>query len=379
MIYLNNAATSYPKPDVVKKAFIDALDDLPPGQFRSTASGDGADIFSACRQRLGALMGIAQTDRIFFTSGSTEGLNSIFYGLGICADEMITTVTEHNSVLRPLCNLKGIKGRPVFLPCDKNGSVDPELFEIEAKKGKAKAIVLNHCSNVTGAIQDAGSVGEIAKKYGLIYILDVSQSAGCLEIKADEWNVDALAFTGHKSLMGLQGTGGYYVRKELPFIPMKFGGTGLDSRRIVYENGEYEYETGTLNSTGIAALSAALGWIEELSIETIARKERELSDQLINGLSDIRSIRIFGRELKERGPVISFDMEGLLPSDLAYILQNSFEIVTRAGLHCAPLIHEHIGSGERGTLRVSFSYLNTASEIEELLSALKETEASVRG
>ena len=378
MIYLNNAATSYPKPDIVKKTFMDALDELPPGQFRSATAGDGSDVFSVCRQRLGALMGIAETHRIFFTSGSTESLNTIFYGLGVRADEIITTVTEHNSVLRPLCNLSGIKGKPIFLTCDKNGTIDPGLFEAEAKKGRAKAIVLNHCSNVTGAIQDAGAVGEIAKKYGLVYILDVSQSAGCIDIRADEWNVDALAFTGHKSLMGLQGTGGYYVRKGLTFLPMKYGGTGLDSRRIVYEDGEYEYETGTQNSTGVAALSAALGWINDLGTDAIAHKEKDLSDQLIEGMSDIKSIHIFGRELKERGPVVSFDMEGLLPSDLAYILQNSFDIVTRAGLHCAPLIHEHIGSGERGTLRVSFSYLNKATEIEELLTALKETEAAVR-
>lgn len=372
MIYFNNSATSYPKPEIVKKTYLDSLIAPPSGQFRSALAYDDADIFSACRERLGNLMGIEQTDRIFFASGSTEGLNALFYGLGISADEIITTVTEHNSVLRPLYNIPSLKGEPVLLPCDKNGFVAPELFEAEAKKRKYRAIVLNHCSNVTGAVQDAKTIGEIAKRYDLICILDVSQSAGCLEIKADEWKVDALAFTGHKSLMGLQGTGGYYVRSGLYFTPLKFGGTGLDSSRIRYDGQGYEYEVGTQNSAGIAALSAAVKWVGDLGIDAIVRKEKRLSERLIEGLSAIDGIRIFGRELKERGPVVSFNMEGFVPSDLAYILQNSFDIVTRAGLHCAPLIHEHIGSGESGTLRVSFSYFNTEAEVDELILALKE-------
>ncbi|MBQ7583442.1 MAG: aminotransferase class V-fold PLP-dependent enzyme [Lachnospiraceae bacterium] len=371
MIYLNNAATSYPKPDIVKKAYTDALDNLPSGQYRSAKAADDADVFSLCRKRLGGLLGIAQSDRIYFASGSTEGLNSLISGFGISSDDIITTVTEHNSVLRPLYNLPRIKGEPVLLPCDKNGYVSPESFEKEAKKGKAKAFILNHCSNVTGAIQDVSSFGEIAGRYGIIFILDVSQSAGCLEIKADEWGVDALAFTGHKSLMGLQGTGGFYVREGLPLIPLKFGGTGLDSRRIKYGDGDYEYEAGTQNSAGIAALSAAVEWVLRQGVDEIHKKEVLLSKCLMDGLSEISGMHVFGEGLSDRGPVVSFTPESLAPSDLAYILQNSFDIVTRAGLHCAPLIHEHIGSGEKGTLRVSFSYLNNEEDVDALLDAIR--------
>nr|MCR5409830.1 aminotransferase class V-fold PLP-dependent enzyme [Lachnospiraceae bacterium] len=307
-----------------------------------------------------------------FTSGSTEGLNAIIAGLGIEASRIITTATEHNSVLRPLYNLPGIGGSPVLLPCDENGTVSPEALEEKAKNGDFAAFILNHCSNVTGAIQDAGAFGEIAKRYGLIHILDVSQSAGCMEIKADEWGVDALAFTGHKSLMGPQGTGGYYVRDGIKIRPLKYGGTGFDSSRLLYDEDTYEYETGTLNIPGIEVLSEALRWVLDTGVDNIREKERQLTDCLISELEKTDGIRIFGKDLKDRGPVVSFTSGILPPSDIAYILQNSFGIVTRAGLHCAPLIHEHIGSGNKGTLRVSFSYFNEKGDVDALIAALRE-------
>nr|MCR5775574.1 aminotransferase class V-fold PLP-dependent enzyme [Lachnospiraceae bacterium] len=287
MIYLNNAATSYPKPESVIKAYTDALRSLPSGQFRSAGVSDNADSFSLCRQRLGRLMGIEKWDRIYFSSGSTEGLNALIAGLGIRADQVISTVTEHNSVLRPLYNLREDTGEPVLLHCNENGMVNPELFEAEAQQGRAKAVILNHCSNVTGAIQDIKAFGEIAKTYGLIFILDVSQSAGCMAIEADESNVDALAFTGHKSLMGVQGTGGYYVREGLELKPFKYGGTGLDSRKIRYDGTDYEYEPGTQNAPGIAALAEAANRILEKGIDKIRAKEKALSDRLIEGLSSM--------------------------------------------------------------------------------------------
>ena len=372
MIYLNNSATSYPKPEAVKKALTEAMEKLPPGQYRSAASSDSTDILPECRRLLGGILGIGKHERIYFTSGSTEGLNAVISGLGIKAEEIITTVTEHNSVLRPLYNLPGIAGEPVLLPCNEDGYVDPGLFEKEAKRGRAKAIILNHCSNVTGAVQDAAAIGNTAKRYGLYFILDVSQSAGCMEIKADEWNVDALAFTGHKSLMGPQGTGGYYFREGIRMKPLIYGGTGYDSRRISYTDDEYEYEVGTQNGPGIAALSAAVQWVAGQGIERIAEREKELTDRLIEGLASVSGVHIIGQKLDRRGPVVSFTSDKLPPSDLAYILQNSYEIVTRAGLHCAPLIHDHIGSGEQGTLRISFSYFNPEDDVDELLSALRE-------
>ena len=371
LVYLNNAATSYPKPECVTEIAVRKMNALPSGQFRSAGILDDGDVFTECRQRIGHIIGTAEADRIFFSSGATESLNAIFIGLGINATEIITTVTEHNSVLRPLYNLPDIKGEPVLLPCDVCGRVDPERFEAEAKKGRTKVLVLNHCSNVNGTIQDAGAFGEIAAKYGIFFILDASQSAGCIPVYADEWRVDALAFTGHKSMLGLQGTGGYYIRSGIPFQPMRYGGTGLDSSRIRYDDGVYEYETGTQNAMGIAALSEAAGYILDTGIENIADREHSIREYTKERLEAIPGVHIIPAA-DECGPVISLVSDMLMPSDLAYILQNSYEIVTRAGLMCAPLIHKYIGSGDNGTVRVSFSCFQTTDDIDRLAEALRE-------
>ncbi len=370
--YLNNAATSFPKPENVRLAVAERINALPSGQFRSAGISDNGDIFSECRERLKKILNIKDPDRIFFSSGATESLNAVFAGLEIGAEHIITTVTEHNSVLRPLYNLPGIKGEPVLLPCDEKGYVSPEMLEKEAKKGKAKAVVLNHCSNVTGSIQDAASFGGIAKRYGLIFILDASQSAGCIPIEAEKWGVDALIFTGHKSLMGLQGTGGHYVREGLRFKPYKYGGTGLDSSRIKYTDDKYEYETGTQNALGIAALSAAAGFILEKGIDNIAEKENEIREYAEDRLSGIKGIRLIPAGGSGKGPVLSFVSELLSPGDLSYILQNSFNIVTRAGLMCAPLIHKYLGTEEKGTVRISFSLFQERKDIDRLTEALRE-------
>lgn len=372
MIYLNNAATSYPKPREVLEAFDKTVNDVPFGQFRSSETAGSADIVADCKEHIGELLGIEDRDRIYMTSGSTEALNTILNGLSVPAGQIIATAAEHNSVLRPLYNLSGDPGEPRILPCDENALVAPELFEKEARTGKYKVIVLNHCSNVTGAVQDAAAFGEIAKKYGLTFVIDVSQSAGCLPVMADAWQADALAFTGHKSLLGLQGTGGLYVREGVALKPLKYGGTGLDSSRLRYEEGQYEYEAGTQNIAGIAALSAGINYILKEGIDPIMRHESELLMYLISCLKEISGITVYGGGLKTRGPVLSLNMEKLSSADLAYILQNSFGIVTRAGLHCSPLIHPYIGSGEKGTLRISVSCFNRREDIDALVQALKE-------
>ena len=230
--------------------------------------------------------------------------------------------------------------------------------------------MLNHCSNVTGAVQDADAFGEIAKRYGLLFLVDVSQSAGALPVEADRWKADGLAFTGHKSLFGMQGTGGFYIRAGVPFIPYRFGGTGRDSNVIRYADGDYEFEAGTQNAPGIAALLAASDLLLTKGIDQIRAEEQKLAEHLICGLSEISGITIYGKELPFRGPLISITSKRLPPSDLAYILQNSYGIVTRAGLQCAPLIHDYIGSGEKGTLRISFSFRNTTEEADALQKEL---------
>ena len=371
MIYFNHAATSWPKPEEVKNAYMEAMNGLPSGQFRSAGVSDNGEIFGTCRARLARLLGTGETDRIFFTSGSTESLNLLFAGLKVPASSIITTAAEHNSVLRPLYNLTQIKGEPVVLPCDERGLLDPALFEEAAKKGKARAIVVNHCSNVTGAVQAMASIGEIAKRYGLLFVVDASQSAGCLPVEADLWRADAVAFTGHKSLLGPQGTGGFYLRSGVPFVPAKFGGTGLDSRRIVYEDGDFELEVGTQNACGIAALSAAAELLLSIGVSRIREKEKELTGRLKEGFRAFPGLRLIDAG-EDQGPVVSVQPLSLKPSDLAYILQNSYGIVTRAGLQCAPLIHEYLGTAPEGTLRISVGWSNTMEEIETFLGAMEE-------
>ncbi|MCR5108827.1 MAG: aminotransferase class V-fold PLP-dependent enzyme [Lachnospiraceae bacterium] len=371
-IYLNNAATSYPKPDCVKELALKNINALPSGQFRSAGVSDNGDIFLECRRKLALILGVEESERIFFTSGATESLNTLLSGIGVNASEIITTVTEHNSVLRPLYNLPGIKGEPMLLPCDKEGVVSPGHFEDLAKTGRGKVLILNHCSNVNGTVQDAEAFGKIAKKYGLIYIIDASQSAGCMRIDADAWSADAIAFTGHKSLLGLQGSGGYYIRSGIPFVPMKYGGTGRDSEKLRYDGGDYEYETGTQNSLAIAALSEAARFILERGIENIEKRESEIRQYAKKRLSEIKGIFVFPSPEEKSGPVLSFSSEILPPSDISYILQNSYGIVTRSGLMCAPLMHEYIGSGKKGTVRISFSIFQKEEDIDSLCEALKE-------
>lgn len=376
MIYLNNAATTYPKPQCVQDACTAVFHKLPGGQFRSADSSERRNVFGDCQKKLGKLFGIRETERIHFTSGSTEALNKILYGLGIPASQILTTATEHNSVLRPLYNIPSIKGEPAIVPCDRRGRVSPE--EIKRRlTPDIRAVIINHCSNVTGYIQKMDEIAGIVKERKLLLIVDISQSAGCIPVDADSWGADAVAFTGHKSLFGLQGSGGYYIRGDMVFSPMFFGGSGKDSSRLIYSAENYEYDTGTQNGIGIEALAAGAGYILKRGIDRIQREEQEKISYLYQELSGFRKITLYGKAKENKGPVFSFNIEGLTASDTAYILQNSYHIITRAGLHCAPLIHAYLGSEKSGTVRASISDLNTWADMEEFVGAVREICGSI--
>lgn len=371
VIYLNHAATSYPKPRCVLKAYTAALEALPAGQFRGEIRGINDGAMDRCRTNLGKILGIADAKRIFFSSGATDAANLILEGLGIQADQIVTTATEHNCVLRPMYNMTSIKGIPQIVPCNQYGYVDPELVEA-AITFQTRAIVLNHCSNVTGCIQNAAEIGFIAKKHHLLYVLDVSQSAGVIPVEAENWNTDAVFFTGHKGLFGVQGTGGYYLKETIPCRPVRFGGTGYNSERIYYESGQEEYEVGTQNVPGIAALNAGCEYVIKKGIQNIQKREVKLIQYLYCKLAEIKDIKIHGDASRITGPVLSFHSTKMKASDIAYILQNSYHIVTRAGLHCAPLIHSFIGAPSDGTVRVSISCNTRKEELDALAEALYE-------
>ena len=371
MIYLNNAATSWPKPQRVIDTLVRYAQGMPDGQMRSSLETEDKNIMEACRRSLSRLLGVKRWDRIFFTSGATESANLFLRGMDWTDCRIYVAQTEHNCFLRPLWNFPGLRERTGILPCDRKGYVKlSALKELPSGKG---AVIISHCSNVTGAVQPMGEIADIVKKKGYLLAVDVSQSAGCMPVEGDAWKADILIFTGHKSLLGPQGTGGIYIREGLSVRPLKYGGTGRESEKLLYAPGEYDYEPGTQNLPGIAALKAGADYVYELGVERIFRKERKNMAYLLDRLREIPGFRLFGPESTEfRGPVLSFGMEGLTPADISYILKDSYGIIVREGLQCAPLIHECIGSGKEGTVRVSLSYETGREELDALFGAVRE-------
>ncbi len=378
MIYLNNGATSWPKPPAVPEAVQACLSGTPASQFRGGSSIMKKDVEVLCREKLGQLLGIRETERIFFTSGATESMNTVLGGLDYGEKgSILVTQTEHNSVLRPVYNLEQLKKHPVqIVECTINGTVRRKTLE-KTVRPDSRALVVNHCSNVTGCVQDMEMIRDFAKSHGLILIVDVSQSAGCIPVDADKWEADALIFTGHKSLMGIQGTGGFYIRGGVDLKPLKYGGTGRNSAQLTYEKKDYEYEVGTQNMPGITGLLAGVEFIEQTGLSAIMEKEAHLMEMLYHGLEEIEGVKVYGNREACRGPVMSLNFRGLKASDAAYILESGYGIIVRAGFHCSPLIHKAMGTEEGGTVRVSVSWFTEEKDVNEFLRAAKEISASV--
>lgn len=371
MIYLNNAATSYPKPDCVKESVNKAIEQIPTAQFRSTQK-ENNNRATTCKKQLGKLLGILDYERIFFTSGATDSLNQVLHGITATCHHMITTATEHNSVLRPLHNFVDYGTFSYsLLPCDVNGVLCYDKLESLLTRN-TDVILVNHCSNVTGAVVDLKRINTFAKRHNLLLVVDASQSAGCIPIDVDQLGIDVLIFTGHKSLLGIQGIGGYYLSRALVLPPQRFGGTGSDSFLLKYSRDNYEYEVGTQNGVGIAALHSAVSYILQEGVESIHQKELSLIHTLYDGLSVCQLVTLYGTKETIQGPVLSFNIKGLSPSDVAYILHTSYDIIVRTGLHCAPLIHEVLGTLPMGTVRISPSYFTTTGEIDIFLSSIQE-------
>lgn len=408
MIYLNNAATTYPKPPAVLRAWQEALAHPPANAFRSTEA-EGGDVMTACRTLLGQALGIADASRIYFSSGATESINKLLLGLQPLGLPVLATLTEHNSVLRPLHNLPGLAGAQLatdsddpkhepqtgggvlapaspsqWVSCTTSGllcldDLEDKLRRLDAERGcraYACLLVVNHCSNVTGAVQDIGAIARIAHRHHALLMVDAAQSAGCLPVRCDAWGVDLLAFTGHKGLFGPQGTGGYYVRRGIDLRPVFYGGTGRDSSRLTYADGAYEYEVGTQNLPGIAALSAGVRYVLERGVECIMAHEHELMSALRQGLGALPRVTVYGRDDDCTGPLLSLNVSGMTPFDVGFILHNAYGITVRTGLHCSPLIHRALGTAAEGTVRISVSDLTTRQEVEALVRAVGEIAAS---
>ncbi len=379
MLYFNNSATSYPKPDKVIQAVCEAIKQPPHGQFRSGNSLE-RNPMDACREGMGEILGIKRTDRVFLTSGATDSLNRIFQGLDLEGVPVVVTATEHNSVLRPLFNDPRTRNNLYVVECDAWGAVHPEAAERVVSMAATKRapgskwgglFVLNHCSNVTGVVQDLGELAMIAHRHGFLFLLDASQTAGCRVIDADSHEVDMLVFPGHKHLFGPVGTGGHYVRDGIDLRPMMYGGTGRDSATLLYSApAGYEHEVGTQNMVGFAGLAAGIAFVRELGPERIERQLGEKIGRLVHGLGKVRRVNVIRNPGHVTGPLLSFTMDGMPADDVRDILDMGFDMKVRSGLHCSPLIHGALGTRNGGTVRVSVSALTPLEAIDELVEAV---------
>lgn len=374
MVYLNHAATTYPKPEQVQKNVARVLMAPPQAQYRGNAPEEySKDIKKLCRENLARLFQVNEPDRIFFTGGSTESLNRAILGLERKRKGIVITATEHNAVLRTIYDglQKEIQTgdcEVTVVPCDAGGYVDMERM-LEAITEDTALVIVNHCSNVTGAVQNIAQIGAWTREKGGIFLVDASQSAGTIPISVEDMQIDMLAFTAHKALLGIEGCGGLYVRRGISLRPILFGGTGTDSSTMIPE--EPFYEVGTANIPGIAGLQAGTEFLLNLGMEQIQQKEKKLMSVLYQGLKECKGVKIYADRQPE-GTALSFQVKNFSPSDVGYILAGTYGIIVRTGLHCAPLIHEYIGAPREGTVRVSISYMSTEEDIAFFLKAMKE-------
>lgn len=374
MIYFDNAATTLRKPPQVVEAVVRAM-----GSMGNSARGvhEGAltasrTIFEA-RAAAAALFGCPRADHVVFTANSTEALNIAISGLVRAGDHVISTDLEHNSVLRPLYRLRDEHDVAVdFVPADRQGRIDYADFE-RLLRPETRAVVCTHTSNLTGNAVDLARVGEFARRHGLLFIVDASQSAGVLPLDMETMHIDALCFTGHKSLMGPQGTGGLCLREGLDIRPWKVGGTGVQT----YSETQPAQlptllEAGTLNGHGIAGLLAALDFLRETGIDTIHAHETALMRRFCEGVRDIPSVTLYGDFTGERTAVVALNIGQYGSGEVSDALSEDYGIATRAGAHCAPRLHRALGTVEQGAVRFSFGWYNTAEEVDTAIRAVEE-------
>ena len=374
MIYFDNAATTMRKPDCVVQAVTEAMCSLG-NSGRGVHSGalSASRIIYDTRAALAQLFGAENPERITFTANSTESLNMAIKGVLNPGDHVITTALEHNSVLRPLYEMEDLGVELTILPADSIGNICYEDFEKEIRCN-TKAIVTTHGSNLTGNLLDVGRIGAIAKKRGLIYIVDASQTAGVFDIDVQKMHIDVLCFTGHKGLLGPQGTGGIYVREGIQIRPLLSGGSGVQTYlRSHPPQMPTLLEAGTLNGHGIAGLGAAIRYLQETGLPTIRAKEQELMIAFYEAVREIPGITVYG-DFRDpnRCPIVTLNIRDYDSGEISDALSSEFGIATRPGAHCAPLMHRALGTVEQGAVRFSFSHYNTKEEIKLAVAALRE-------
>jgi cysteine desulfurase family protein len=373
-IYVDNAATTFPKPREVLEEMINAYSSLgvSPGRGSYDLSMEAEERVTAIRRQVCQFFGGIDPELVIFSYNATDALNTLIQGLITPGSHVITSRLEHNSVLRPLHHFSEQGSIQLdFVPFDGQGSIDP-MTVAKAIKPNTCFVILTHASNVLGTIQPVEQVGAICRSRGVPLLLDVTQTAGILPIRMEAWGVSAVAFTGHKALLGPTGIGGLVLSPGLNVRTTRFGGTGSESRSLVHTQAyPYRLEAGTINVVGVFGLSAGLRYLSGQGMENIYAKELELARRLRDGLNSIKGVRIYpSKGESPHVPILLSNVDGMNPEDVSAILDGDFGIATRAGLHCAPLVHEDLGTSPKGGVRFSLGPFNTADEIDIVLEAM---------
>ena len=379
MIYLDNGATTLRKPECVKEALLEALASMGnSGRGVHDASLYAGRTIYRARESLAELLGAAAPEQVVFTANATESLNLVLGGLFEPGDHVITTVCEHNSVLRPLYRLQGVELSllPTKAGTGKErqaGVLDYQKLE-EMVKPNTRGLVITHASNLTGNITDLKQAAAFAKKHSLLLIVDAAQTAGAVPMDMERMGIDVLCFTGHKGLYGPQGTGGVCVRPGLSIRPLKVGGSGIHSfDREHPSEMPAALEAGTLNGHGIAGLGAAARWLLETGVEQIRAREQALLRRFVDGVKEVEGVTLYGNpDLDRRTGIQSLNIRDYDSARVADWLYEDYGIAVRGGAHCAPLMHEALGTREQGAVRFSFSYFNTEAEADEAAAAVRE-------
>lgn len=374
MIYLDNAATTLHKPEGVAEAMTTALMSMGnSGRGAHEATLDASRMIYGTREKLAELFHISDPMRIAFTCNATESLNIAIQGILQPGDHVITSVCEHNSVLRPVYRMAKQGVTYSMLPADQKGVMQYDQLPKLLRK-ETKAVVITHASNLTGNVTNLKKVSDFAKTNGLLLIVDASQTAGCIPIDVQELGIDVLCFTGHKGLMGPQGTGGIYVREGLRMEPLKVGGSGVKSFDKEHPDiMPTALEAGTLNGPGIAGLGASVSWVLKQGVEQIHEKELSLARRFLEGVAEIPGITVYGdTDAQMRTAIVSLNLEDTDSAEVSDWLWEDYGIAVRAGAHCAPLMHKALGTERQGAVRFSFSCFNTEEEVDAAIRALKE-------
>ena len=377
MIYLDNAATTMRKPQEVIDAVMLAMGSMGnAGRGVNDASLSASRLISDTRERLCRMFGGTDPRQVVFTCNSTESLNIAIRGLLNPGDHVITTMLEHNSVLRPLYDLEAKGTSLTIIESDRSGNFDIEDMK-RAVRPETKMIVCTNGSNLTGNYVELKPIGEFARERGILFVVDASQTAGVFPIDVEDMKIDVLCFTGHKGLLGPQGTGGMYVREGVNIRPLKAGGTGVQT----YSKSQpvqmpTALEAGTLNGHGIAGLHAALGYIEEHGIDAIRKREQGLMRRFYEGVKDIENVTVYGDfDTMDRCAIVTLNIGDYDSSEVSDELLTGYGISTRSGGHCAPLMHKALGTVGQGAVRFSFSHYNTDEEVDAAVKAVRELAA----